>query len=277
MSGIMPAATSYSLREHIMLRRTCLKQIAAGSLGMLSLPGMGVPAPKHGIPILLYHRLGSSVADSMLDSRGYAIMPLDQLVQSLQQGITSLPKKTVSLCADDGHRSVFDIMLPLVRQRGIHMTAFIYPSAISNAPYAMTWAQLQALQQSGCFDIQSHSYWHPNFNHEKAKLSAQAYHDFVRWQLSQSRQRLQSELKAPVSMLAWPFGIYNEELAAVAQETGYAAAFTLSPRPVMPGDELFSLPRFLMVDDGGTHQLERILLAGSTAAETALPGKLGTR
>lgn len=260
-----------------MLRRTCLKLIAADTLSMLYLPGICVAAPvqHHAIPILLYHRFGPTVADSMtirtpvfeahldlLAARGYSIIPADQLVKFLQGGLP-LPARSVVLCTDDGHRSVHDVMLPLVKERGIHVTAFIYPSAISNASYAMTWKQLHALQQSGCFDIQSHTFWHPNFNHEKKKLSENAYQDFVRWQLLKSRQRLESELNIVVSMLAWPFGIYNDELAKIAQETGYIAGFTIVPKPVMSGDKLLALPRFLMADDGGTHQLERILRISS--------------
>jgi len=260
-----------------MLRRTCLKLIAADILGLYSGVGMGTPnqTHRHGVPILLYHRLGPTVADSMtvrtpvfeahldlLLARGYSVISLDHIVKALQQGLP-LPAKSVALCADDGHRSVHDIMLPLVKERGIHVTAFIYPSAISNASYAMTWQQLRALLQSGCFDIQSHTFWHPNFNHEKKKLSETAYQDFVRWQLLKSKQRLESGLNISISMLAWPYGIYNDELVKIAQETGYTAAFTLVQEPVRSGDKLLTLPRFLMADDGGTRQLERILQASS--------------
>lgn len=254
-----------------MLRRAWLKLVAVDVLAMLAWPGIGATNPSRGVPILLYHRFGSTIADSMtirssvfhthldlLATRGYHIISLIQLVKSLQESLP-LPAKSVVLCVDDGHRSVAEVMLPLVKERGIHVTAFIYPSAISNASYAMTWAQLHALHDSGLFDIQSHSYWHPNFNHEKKKLSEQAYLEFVHWQLLKSRQRLESEFKTPVSMLAWPFGIYNDELGKIAEQTGYSAAFTIVPKPVMAGDQLMALPRFLMVDDGGTHQLLRIL------------------
>lgn len=261
-----------------MLRRTCLKLIAADFL----LPGTYVPSQAgltHGIPILLYHRFGSIVIDSMtirtpvfeahldlLATRGYTITSPDQIVKSLQEGLP-LPARSVMLCADDGHRSLHNIMLPLVKERGVHVTAFIYPSAISNASYAMTWEQLHRLLQSGCFDIQSHTFWHPNFNREKKKLSEKAYQDFVRWQLLKSRQRLESNLNISVSMLAWPYGIYSDELENIAQETGYTATFTMEPNPVRSGDKLLALPRFLMTDDGGTRQLERILRRSS--AETS--------
>jgi peptidoglycan/xylan/chitin deacetylase (PgdA/CDA1 family) len=79
------------------------------------------------------------------------------------------------ITADDGHESVFTEMAPLVREYGVPVTLFIYPSAISNAPYAMTWEQLAALDRTGLFGIESHTYWHPNFKTEKRRLSAGAY------------------------------------------------------------------------------------------------------
>jgi hypothetical protein len=35
-------------------------------------------------------------------------------------------------------------------------------------------------------------------------------------------------------MLAWPFGIYDDDLIATASQSGYVAGFTLDRRPVTP-------------------------------------------
>jgi len=32
----------------------------------------------------------------------------------------------------------------------------------------MSWAELRELQKTGFFDIQSHTYWHPNFKRRKS-------------------------------------------------------------------------------------------------------------
>lgn len=96
------------------------------------------------------------------------------------------PPRAVVITADDGHRSVYAHMFPLVKRYGVPVTLFVYPSAISNAAYAMTWAQLEELAQSGPFDIQSHSYWHPNFKQEKRRLPADQYERLVESQLTKS-------------------------------------------------------------------------------------------
>ena len=48
-------------------------------------------------------------------------------------------------------------MLPIIKKHRYPVTIFVYPSAISNAKYAMTWDKLRSLKKTGLFDIQSHS------------------------------------------------------------------------------------------------------------------------
>lgn len=123
------------------------------------------------VPILVYHRFGPVVADGMtvrtatfeahlrmLAAQGYQIVPLDDVVRWVEGGPDLLPANAVAITADDGHRSVFEVMMPIVQREQIPVTLFIYPSAISNASYALTWDQLRELKKTGLFSVQSHSY-----------------------------------------------------------------------------------------------------------------------
>ena len=156
--------------------------------------------------------------------------------------------KSVVIVEDDAHKSVYSEMLPIIRQYGYPVTIFTYPSAISNAKYAMTWDQLRELKKTGLFDIQSHTYWHPNFKRERKKLSGPALDQLVLTQLRKSKARLQTELGGKVDMLAWPFGIYDDYLLAKAAEAGYAATFTIERRHATAGDPVMKLPRYLLVN-----------------------------
>ena len=170
---------------------------------------------------------------------------------------------------DDAHKSVYSDMLPLARKYRVPVTVFVYPSAISNAKYAMTWEQLRELKRSGLFDIQSHSYWHPNFKQEKRRLKPAEYEKLVDMQLRKSRTKLEKELGAPVEMLAWPFGIYDDYLIARAVAAGYTAAFTIERHHAGPDDALMKLPRYLLANgDQGE-------LFGRIVRGTAPPGKSG--
>jgi peptidoglycan/xylan/chitin deacetylase (PgdA/CDA1 family) len=152
------------------------------------------------------------------------------------------------LTADDGHRSVYTDMYPLVRRYRVPVTLFVYPSAIGHADYALTWEQLHELQDSGLFDVQSHTWWHPNFRVEKRRLAPADYARFVERQLTHSRDLLRAAFGAPVDMLAWPFGIYDAELMTAAAAAGYVAGVTIDGRPARASDDLLALPRFLVTD-----------------------------
>ncbi len=95
--------------------------------------------------------------------------------------------RSVVISVDDGHKSVYTDMLPLIKKYRIPVTLFLYPSAISNASYAMTWEQIKKLKKTGLFDLQSHTYWHPNFKKDKKKLNPAEYEKFVDMQLKKSK------------------------------------------------------------------------------------------
>jgi peptidoglycan/xylan/chitin deacetylase (PgdA/CDA1 family) len=211
--------------------------------------------------ILAYHRFGRVVSDSMtirtatlrwqltyLKEHGYSIVPLRALVAHLRGEGPALPPRAVVLTVDDGHLSVYTELFPIARQYALPITLFIYPSAISNASYAMTWEQLRELNETGLFDLQSHTYWHPNFAVEKRRLAPAAYRAFVASQLSRPPIVLAERLGVSTDLLAWPFGIYDDELLRMAADCGYLAGVTLDRHLVRAGDPLLALPRFLMTD-----------------------------
>ena len=195
-----------------------------------------------------------------LRERGYAVVPLRQLV-AWRLGKAETPRpRSVVITADDGHRSVYTEMFPLIKQYRIPVTLFIYPSAISNASYAMTWAQLKELHESGLFEIQSHTYWHPNFRKEKKRLTPAEYKNLLKMQLTRSKEKLEKNLGIKVDMLAWPFGIHDEELGQQASEAGYIAAFTIERHHANSSDNLMALPRYLMTNKDEGRAFEQLLL-----------------
>lgn len=212
------------------------------------------------IPILTYHRFAPTAVDSMtlpistfesqlkwLKDNGYTVIPLKTLVSYLQGKGPAPSAKSVVITADDGHKSVYSYMLPLVKKYNIPVTLFIYPSAISNAAYALTWEQLKELQKTGLFDMQGHTYWHPNFHHDKKKLSSSEYQKFVNVQLNKSKAVLEKKFGTPIDFLAWPFGIYDDELEKAASNAGYVMAFSIDGRHTSKSDNAMAQPRYMIV------------------------------
>jgi peptidoglycan/xylan/chitin deacetylase (PgdA/CDA1 family) len=215
-----------------------------------------------GTPILVYHHFGPTVADRMtvrtsvlqqqvehLRQHGYTVVPLRALVAYLRGEGAAPPSQSVVITVDDDHRSVYTDMLPLLQRYRLPITLFIYPSAVSRAVYAMTWEQLLELAATGLVDIESHTYWHPNFAQEKKRLSRRDYERLVDDQLRKSRSTLEARLGTRVDMLAWPFGIYDDDLIGRAARAGYIAAVTLDRRHATPSDSVMALPRYLVTDE----------------------------
>ncbi|MYM97766.1 polysaccharide deacetylase family protein [Duganella vulcania] len=228
--------------------------------------------------ILVYHHFGPTAADSMttttavfaaqiaqLRAHGYRIVPLSDLVAALairQQRAGNL----VAITVDDGHRSVYSELYPLAQRENLPLTLFIYPSAIGRASYALDWEQLRTMQAGGNIEIGSHTQWHPNFRHERARLSAADYQRFVTMQLTRPRDLLRQQLHVEARYLAWPFGIVDAELEAQAHEAGYSSAFALGNRNATSTDSSFALPRHLIVDAVGVKGMLARLAHGPQCA-----------
>jgi peptidoglycan/xylan/chitin deacetylase (PgdA/CDA1 family) len=233
------------------------------------------------VPILAYHRFAPTQLDSMtlrtvrfeahlevIKRLGCTVIPLADWVAYRRGDLPALPARAVVLTADDGHRSQFEIMAPLLKREGWPVTLFIYPSVISNASYAMTWEQVIELGARPLVSVQSHTYWHPNFIKERRNMSAEAFERFATNQLQRSRDVLERKLSKPVSLLAWPFGLSDPGLQGLAERCGYQAAFALGNRSASRHDALYGVPRHLMVDSVDARQLAERLQAAFAQEDT---------
>jgi len=214
--------------------------------------------------VLVYHRFGSIAADSTttttgvfsqqidaLRANGYHVVPLSQLVSVVARQTTAA-QNLVAITVDDGHRTVFTELFPIIQSKNVPVTLFIYPSAIGHASYAMDWDQLRALSSNARVEFGAHTYWHPDFRQDRQRLTPSAYTEFVAMQLNRSRAVLEQRLHQPIRFLAWPYGIYDAQLKEQAQASGYSAAFALGNRNVTSTDATFALPRHTVTDAVGT-------------------------
>ncbi|OGT53807.1 MAG: hypothetical protein A3E84_03780 [Gammaproteobacteria bacterium RIFCSPHIGHO2_12_FULL_42_13] len=213
------------------------------------------------IPILCYHNLNPSVPGSMtmtpqrfesemkwLKDNGFTIVPLKEAVAYLQGKRASLPSKSIVVTVDDGWKSVYTYMQPILRKYNIPVTLFIFPQTISTGKNSLTWDQLRELQQTGLFDIESHTYSHPNFKQAKKRLSPESYKSYVMKELVNAKKMLDEKLGINTRYLAWPFGIYNEYLESAAAEAGYSMAFTIDYRSANKSFRPLAQPRFMILE-----------------------------
>jgi peptidoglycan/xylan/chitin deacetylase (PgdA/CDA1 family) len=198
-----------------------------------------------------------------IKDNGFTIVPLKDVVEYLQGTRASLPAKPVVITADDGWKSVYTYMFPIIRKYNIPVTLFIYPQTISEGKNAMTWGELKELQQTGLFDIQGHTYSHPNFKQEKKKLSPANYAKSVQVELANSKKILEEKMGSKITLLAWPFGIYDPYLEQQAANAGYVMAFSIDARPANRSYKPMAQPRFMIVDGQSMKTFAAIVNSGS--------------
>ncbi len=217
-------------------------------------PCASVAEESANIPILCYHNFNEVRPGSMnltpkkleaqikwIQDNGYTIVPLKEVVAYLQGKRASLPAKAVVITVDDGWKSAYTYLLPLAKKYNIPVTLFIYPQTISSGQNAMNWEELKEMQQSQLFDIQAHTYSHPN-------LSPDAYAAYVKKELTSSKEILEKKMGTKVTLLAWPFGIYNSDLEKQAADAGYDMAFTIDARTANKSFRPMAQPRFMIID-----------------------------
>lgn len=225
------------------------------------------------IPIFVYHRFDPTLSGPTtvrtvtfesqlvwLENHHYQVVPLHSVIDRLRVNSGSNADLVVAITVDDGHRSVYTEMYPLILKHRTPVTLFIYPSAISNASYALTWQEIQKMQASGLVEVQSHTYWHPNFHKQRARLTDADYKAFVTGQLTRSKEVLERRLGVRVDALAWPFGIYDTYLEEAAQRAGYETAFAFEGGPAHAGCDTFAIPRIPVSEKDTGPSLARLLI-----------------
>ena len=231
------------------------------ALGLASIFPVIVFANKSlNIPILCYHNLNPTKVGSMnmtpdrfesqmkyLKDNGFTIIPLQDAVAYLQGKKDRLPAKSVVVTVDDGWKSVYTYMFPIIKKYNFPVTLFIYPQTISQGKNVLSWDDLKELKQTGLFDVQSHTYDHPNFKKAKRRMSSESYGKYVSNQLTKSKKILDEKLNLNVTLLAWPFGIYDGYLEQAAAKAGYEMAFTIDYRAANRSFKPEAQPRFMII------------------------------
>lgn len=138
------------------------------------------------IPVFSFHKTDPRQLRYLLEhlSRNrYATITLDQLADHLSEKCLCA-NKSVVLTFDDGWASAWMVATPLLKRFRMRATVFIPPALIKDAPSArrtlddglaesaavdqesvldtclITWPEICAMQQSGVWDIQSHTLTH---------------------------------------------------------------------------------------------------------------------
>jgi biofilm PGA synthesis lipoprotein PgaB len=223
-----------------------------------------------------------------LRENGFHPVSIDDLLAA-QRGDRALPAKPVLITFDDGFRSVYTHVLPLLKLFG-------YPAVVSvvtdwiehdaNVQQAgrtltradfLTWEQVAELSRSGLVEIASHSHdlhrgvrGNPQGNEQPAGVTRRvaddgsyesdaAYRARVRADLSTSAALIERHTGRRPRVMTWPYGARNAELERTAAGLGMAVGMTLDDG-VNDTSDLHALARDLMQGNPGVAALGYDLL-----------------
>jgi len=222
---------------------------------LLLLPLTAVAYPPHGV-VLMYHRFEENRYPSTniriaqftaqldyLQQNGFTIWPLRKLLKAIHDG-TSVPDKTIALTVDDAYESFYRHAYPVLKKRGIPLTVFVSTKSVDEKlPGYMSWQQMREMQKHS-IDFANHGHAHLHLTHRKEGETKAQWQERVRGDIETAQSRLDTELGAQgQKMLAYPFGEYNSELAAMVQQMGYLA-FGQQSGALGPHSDIRALPRF---------------------------------
>jgi uncharacterized repeat protein (TIGR02543 family) len=120
---------------------------------------------------------------------------------------TGFSRPLVTLTFDDGYASTYTNGLPILQQYGFTSTQFIITDLIGQTGY-MTAAQIKAYYAAGD-EIASHTVTHDDLTQETAAQ--------LKTEMTQSQATLQTDTGAPVTDMAYPYGLYNAAAVSATQ------------------------------------------------------------
>ncbi|MCS7031195.1 MAG: polysaccharide deacetylase family protein [Gloeomargarita sp. SKYG116] len=238
-------------------------------------PKLAEAAKAARVPVIMYHdivpqkQVFFDVTPQELEEhfrlikeQGLTPVSLDALVTHLRTGLP-LPPKPIVLTFDDGYRSHYEYVYPLLRKYNYPAAFSIYTQGVGtggNRP-KVTWEQLREMAQNPLVTITSHSVTHP--------LDLRPLDDAaLERELVESKQVLERELGRPIHYFVYPVGHYDERVWTATRKAGYLAAFTMRNGPEFYAGESQDL---LAIERFGQSRLRSLLETAWGGAPVAAP------
>jgi biofilm PGA synthesis lipoprotein PgaB len=201
-------------------------------------------------------------------------------VEAARLGKKPLPERAILITFDDGYRSLYTRVFPLLIAYRIPAVCPL-TGAWMDAPMDATvrygnrdlprakflsWEEAREMARSGLVEFASHSYdlhrgvrgnpqgnelaagWARIYRPDRGYESAAEFRQRIAGDLARSRDLLASRLGKKPRAIAWPFGRYNGTDIEVAKASGFTFALTLDPEPADVARPM-ALSRFLPTND----------------------------
>jgi peptidoglycan/xylan/chitin deacetylase (PgdA/CDA1 family) len=212
------------------------------------------------VPILCYHRFGDNGGRleisswqfrkqlTYLKENDYRVIPLQDLLNFLK-GERALPKRSVVLTIDDGHRSIYKTAYPILKEFNYPATIFIYSDYMNNG--GLKTRELRIMKKSGLISIQPHSKTHSNLAVKEPGEGAVQYQKRVREEVRVPTRKLVKELGGKPLFYAYPYGDANKLVIDELKANGLLLGLTVQPNANAAFSYPYLLNRSMIFGDRG--------------------------
>lgn len=238
------------------------------------LPIDQTPWPKGHYLVINYHNVTDGAADqrfvsvrtsalidqwTWLREHGFHNITIDDILRA-QRHEKPLPPKAFLLTFDDGYRSFYTRVFPLLKAYGWHAVLapvgrwldtplnkkVNFSGVPLNRKEILTWPEVKEMSQSGIVEIGAHTYdshdgivANPQGNLEPAATSRQYFSKLGRYEtkaefehrmtqdVARETQRIKEVTGKHPRVWVWPYGAANGETLSIVKRFGYQFAFTL--------------------------------------------------
>ena len=206
---------------------------------------------------------------------GWTAVSLDDL-SAAARGARPLPPRAILITFDDGYRSLYTRVYPLLKAYRFPAVAalvgsWLEPRSDGTVLYGdqsvprdrfVSWDNAREMQDSGLVEFASHSYdlhrgmtANPQGSTVPAAIASSydpathayeddaQYRERIRVDLTRARRLMATHLGRSPRALVWPYGRYSGPALDVAKQAGFTFALTLEPEPASTSD-LYAIHRY---------------------------------
>jgi peptidoglycan/xylan/chitin deacetylase (PgdA/CDA1 family) len=180
------------------------------------------------IPVLMYHEVvpegqkidvpGLVVSREefreqmiFLKKQGYTAMFLRDL-NSYLANKKPLPDKTIVVTFDDGYRSFYNLVYPILEELNIKVSVAVIPKSMNDnfAYYYISWNKAREMVKGGLVEVVSHSNSHKKLNSISTALLSE--------EITVSDKTIAKHLGRKSNILVYPLGGYNDKVIQSVKE-----------------------------------------------------------
>ncbi|PRC90602.1 poly-beta-1,6-N-acetyl-D-glucosamine N-deacetylase PgaB [Solimicrobium silvestre] len=228
---------------------------------------------------------------SWLKENGYHPVSLQQIIDA-RAGHGTLPDKAILLTFDDGYKSVFTKVFPLLKLFNFPAVIAIVGDWIETPPNEQVlfgdkllardqfanWEDIRTMVASGLVEVASHTnnlhkgiMANPQGNSFPAAISRyyrpqnssyesnDEYSERIQLDLQRNSELIEHQLHKMPRAMVWPYGRYNQETTQLAAKMGMPITMNLDSGPNTPDQPLARMRRTLINFNTGVAELIQML------------------